>query len=107
VICVISVRRHGSLGLDISQTAGLIESFDKAGIDAGTTVMSLNHAATTFAAHNIDLKTGLADTITQMKGSSTPEMRRRQLIWQQRCSAPEAHKSLSTTSGKANSPSMI
>ena len=57
-----------TLGLDINQTAGYIDAFDKAGIDASGTVTGLNKAAAAFAGHNIDLKTGLQDTITQIRG---------------------------------------
>src|SRR5581483_6855526 len=57
-----------SMGLSMGETTALIEAFDKQGIDAGTTVMALNHAADTFASHGIDLQHGLQDTITQMKG---------------------------------------
>lgn len=57
-----------SLGLDFDDTAGLIVAFEKAGIDAGKTTAGLTRAANTFADNNIELKTGLADTITQIRG---------------------------------------
>lgn len=57
-----------SLGLDFNETAGLLVTFEESGINASRTVFALNQAANNFAEHNIDLKTGLADTITQMKG---------------------------------------
>jgi DNA uptake protein ComE-like DNA-binding protein len=57
-----------SLGLDFDDTAGLVTSFEKAGIDAGKTSAGLNKAVNEFADHNINLKTGLEDTITQLRG---------------------------------------
>ena len=55
------------LGLSMEETANLMLAFEKSGLDASNTTMALSHAATTFSEHNIDLKTGLDDTITQMK----------------------------------------
>lgn len=57
-----------SLGLDINETTALIASFEKAGIDADRTVAGLNRAAATFADNGINMQTGLADTITQIRG---------------------------------------
>ncbi|AQT78326.1 hypothetical protein B1R94_02350 [Mycolicibacterium litorale] len=57
-----------SLGLDFDQTAGLIVSFDEAGISSVRTYEALSTAAKVFADKNIDLKTGLGDTITQLRG---------------------------------------
>lgn len=57
-----------AMGLDINQTAGLIAAFDQAGSDATSTVSGLNQAAQVFAQNSIPLKTGLEDTITQLKG---------------------------------------
>lgn len=60
-----------TLGLDMEDAAGLIVSFEEAGIDADKTVQGLNRAAATFAENNINLSTGLADTITQIRGFIT------------------------------------
>jgi len=56
------------LGLNLEETASLMMAFEKSGLDASNTTMALSRAASTFADKNIDLKTGLDDTITQMKG---------------------------------------
>jgi len=57
-----------TLGLDLEDTLNLILSLEKGGIDPGGVTAGLNKAAATFAEHNINLQTGLADTITQIKG---------------------------------------
>ena len=57
-----------SLGLDLDETAGLIVAFEKAGVDANKTTAGLSKAAQQFAEHNINLSTGLQDTITQIRG---------------------------------------
>ena len=56
-----------SLGLSMEETANLMLAFEKSGLDASNTTMALSRAAQVFAEHNIDLNTGLDDTITQMK----------------------------------------
>ncbi|WP_293308893.1 phage tail tape measure protein [Mycolicibacterium sp.] len=57
-----------SLGMDLNETAGFIDAFDRAGLDASNAVSALNKAASVFADNNINLKTGLQDTITQIRG---------------------------------------
>lgn len=57
-----------TLGLDFEDTAALITNFERAGIPAERTTMALARAANTFADSDIDLKTGLSDTITQIRG---------------------------------------
>lgn len=57
-----------SLGLNLEETAGLIVAFEKAGVDANKTTAGLSKAAQQFAEHNINLETGLQDTITQIRG---------------------------------------
>lgn len=56
------------LGLDFDDTAGMIVAFEKAGIDADKTAAGLNRAVQQFADHNINLKTGLQDTVGQIRG---------------------------------------
>lgn len=56
-----------SLGLNFDETLGLLVRLEEGGINASRSVNALNHAADVFSANNINLKTGLADTITQMK----------------------------------------
>lgn len=57
-----------SLGLDFNETAGLLVRFDQAGLNADRTYVALTTAAKVFSDNNIDLNTGLADTITQLDG---------------------------------------
>lgn len=57
-----------SLGLDFDETARMLVQFDQAGLNADRTYVALTNAAKVFADNNIDLKTGLADTITQLDG---------------------------------------
>ena len=56
------------LGLDFDDTAGMIVAFERAGIDADKTAAGLNRAVQQFADHNINLKTGLQDTVGQIRG---------------------------------------
>jgi hypothetical protein len=56
------------LGMDLDDTAGMIVAFEKAGIDADKTTAGLNRAVAQFADHNINLKTGLQDTVGQIRG---------------------------------------
>jgi len=56
------------LGMDLDDTAGMIVAFDQAGIDADKTTAGLTRAVQQFADHGINLKTGLEDTVTQIRG---------------------------------------
>lgn len=56
-----------SLNLDMGDTVGVIESFNDASIDADKTVAGLNRAAMVFAQNNIDMTTGLRDTVIQIR----------------------------------------
>lgn len=60
-----------TLGMDFNETAGLLVAFEKGGLDASGATQALNSAAKVFAASNVDLKTGLADTVTQIQGFIT------------------------------------
>ena len=57
-----------TLGLNFGETTNLLTLFERGGIDASKSSAALTHAAGEFADANIPLKTGLADTITQIKG---------------------------------------
>lgn len=57
-----------SLGLDLNETAGLIVNFERAGLDSQRMMSGLSRAADTFSEHNINLQTGLIDTIAQIQG---------------------------------------
>jgi hypothetical protein len=57
-----------TMGLNFGETAKLLVDFEQGGVDAGRATNALDHAAQVFAKSNIDLKTGLADTITQIRG---------------------------------------
>lgn len=57
-----------TLGLNFDDVTGLLIGFEQAGIDANTSTMALNSAAKVFADSNVNLKTGLKDTIIQIKG---------------------------------------
>lgn len=57
-----------SLGLNLDTTGALLVNFEQAGLSADRTYTALTNAAKVFADNNIDLKTGLADTITQLDG---------------------------------------
>jgi TP901 family phage tail tape measure protein len=56
-----------SLHLDLSQTAGLVDAFDKAGINAESTVRGLNKAIGESVKNNVDLKTVLGEAIAEMQ----------------------------------------
>lgn len=68
---VAALQRTGpglrSLHLDLGQAAALADEFAKAGIGVEKLPLALNHAVTEFAKKNVDLKTGLQDTIDEIK----------------------------------------
>lgn len=55
------------LGLNMGQTAGLIDAFDAAGLDADSMQRGLNTSVSEAVKHHLDLKTVLIDAITQMQ----------------------------------------
>jgi hypothetical protein len=57
-----------SLGLDFGQQAALIDIFDQAGLNADSTVRGLNRAIKESTDKNLDFKTVLRDSITQIQG---------------------------------------
>ncbi len=57
-----------TLGLNLGELTNLFSKFEEAGINGSKAQQALNNAAKVFADANIPLKTGLADTITQLKG---------------------------------------
>lgn len=54
-------------GFDLEQSAALLAQFEKAGIDSETMLGGLKKAAASFAKDGIDLKTGLAATVEELK----------------------------------------
>lgn len=56
-----------TLGLSLQDTESVIIGLNQSGLDASSTVMGLNRAAAVFAENNINLKTGLSDTVAQMR----------------------------------------
>ena len=54
-------------GFDLEQSAALLAQFEKAGIDSETMLGGLRKAAASFAKDGIDLKTGLAATVEELK----------------------------------------
>lgn len=55
-----------SLGLDIGQTSNLIDAFDKAGLDADSTVRGLNKLVAEATKHHLDFKNVLAQAVTEV-----------------------------------------
>lgn len=60
-----------SAHLSFGEVANLLVTFEQGGIDAGRASAALTHAVNTFAEANIPLQSGLADTITQIRGFIT------------------------------------
>ena len=57
-----------TLGLNLGELTNLFSKFEEGGINGSRAQQALNNAAKVFADANIPLKTGLADTITQIHG---------------------------------------
>jgi hypothetical protein len=57
-----------TLGLNLGELTNLLTKFEDGGILASRAQMALNNAAKVFADSGIPLQTGLADTITQLRG---------------------------------------
>ena len=57
-----------TLGLTLGELTNLFGKFEEGGINGSRAQMALNNAAKVFADANIPLKTGLADTVTQIHG---------------------------------------
>lgn len=57
-----------TLGLNLGELTNLFSKFEEGGIQGSRAQQALNNAAKVFADANIPLKTGLADTITQIHG---------------------------------------
>ena len=57
-----------TLGLNLGELTNLFTKFEQGGIAGSASTQMLNSAAKVFADSGIDMQTGLADTITQLRG---------------------------------------